>query len=73
MRNLGSDADRSGIAELARRLPDGDAVLADAFSAAPTVLGFVLEPGAGEVRPPAGDFSCREAVANVIEDAANAR
>jgi len=44
VRNLGTDADQNGIADLARRLPDGDAVLADAFRAAPTVLGFVLEP-----------------------------
>ncbi len=49
VRHLGPDADRNGIADLARRLPDGDAALADAFRAAPTVLGFVLEPGAGEV------------------------
>src|SRR5262245_31634534 len=51
VRNLGPDADRNGIADLARRLPDGDPVLADAFRAAPTVLGFVLEPGAGEIPP----------------------
>jgi adenylate cyclase len=51
VRNLGPDADQNGIADLARRLPDGDAVLADAFRAAPTVLGFVLEPGAGEIPP----------------------
>jgi adenylate cyclase len=51
VRNLGTEADRSGIADLARKLPDGDAALADALKAAPVVLGFVLEPGAGEVPP----------------------
>jgi adenylate cyclase len=51
VRNLGSDADRSGIADLARKLPDGDVALADALRPAPTVLGFVLDPGAGEVPP----------------------
>jgi adenylate cyclase len=49
VRNLGTDADRNGIADLARKLPDGDAALTDALKAAPTVLGFVLEPGAGEI------------------------
>ena len=51
VRNLGTEADRSGIADLARKLPDGDAALADALKAAPVVLGFVLEPGAGEIPP----------------------
>jgi adenylate cyclase len=51
VRNLGTEADRNGIADLARKLPDGDAALADALKAAPVVLGFVLEPGAGEVPP----------------------
>jgi adenylate cyclase len=51
VRNLGPDADHDAIADLARRLPDGDALLADALKAAPSVLGFVLEPGAGEIPP----------------------
>ena len=59
VRNLGTEADRSGIADLARKLPDGDAALADALKAAPVVLGFVLEPGAGEVPPGAPDSGAR--------------
>jgi len=51
MRNLGTEAERNGVADLARKLPDGDAALTDALRAAPVVLGFVLEPGAGEVPP----------------------
>jgi adenylate cyclase len=51
MRNPGTEADRNGVADLARKLPDGDAALADVLRAAPVVLGFVLEPGAGEVPP----------------------
>jgi adenylate cyclase len=51
VRNLGTEADRSGIADLVRKLPDGDAALADALKAAPVVLGFVLDPGAGEIPP----------------------
>ncbi|MGO9629770.1 MAG: CHASE2 domain-containing protein [Xanthobacteraceae bacterium] len=51
VRNLGTDAEKSGVADLASKLPDGDAALADALREAPAVLGFVLEPGAGEVPP----------------------
>ena len=63
LRNLGTEADRSGIADLARKLPDGDAALADALKAAPVVLGSVLEPGAGEVPPGAPILGARPAPA----------
>jgi len=52
MRNLGEAVDR-GIAELVSKLPDGDAAVADALKAAPSVLGFVLNP-AGNTLPPPG-------------------
>jgi adenylate cyclase len=51
VRNLGLDADHGEIANLANKLPDGDAAIADALKGAPTVLGFVLDPAAGEVPP----------------------
>ena len=51
LRNLGADSDRGAIAELAQKLPDGDAALAEALRGAPTVLGFVLEPAAGQAPP----------------------
>ena len=51
LRNLGLDADHGDIADLANKLPDGDAAIADALKSAPTVLGFVLDPTAGEVPP----------------------
>ncbi len=51
LRNLGADTDRAAIADLAKKLPDGDAALADALRGAPTVLGFVLEPAAGQAPP----------------------
>jgi adenylate cyclase len=49
--NLGFDTDYDDIAKLASKLPDGDAALADALKDAPTVLGFVLDPAAGEAPP----------------------
>jgi adenylate cyclase len=51
MRNLDLDADHDDIANLANKLPDGDAAIAEALKGAPTVLGFVLEPAAGDVPP----------------------
>jgi adenylate cyclase len=51
MRNLGADADRDAIADLAKKVPDGDTALAAAVGEAPTVLGFVLEPATGQAPP----------------------
>jgi adenylate cyclase len=51
VRNLGLDADHDNIANLANKLPDGDAAITEALKGAPTVLGFVLDPAAGEVPP----------------------
>jgi adenylate cyclase len=50
-RNLGADSKHDDIGDLAKKLPDGDAALADALRQAPTVLGFVLDPAAGEAPP----------------------
>ena len=50
-RNLGVAADREDIANLASKLPDGDAAVADALKSAPAVLGFVLSPAAGTPPP----------------------
>ncbi len=52
-RNLGVAADREDIANLASKLPDGDAAVADALKTAPAVLGFVLSPAASAAPPPA--------------------
>jgi adenylate cyclase len=50
-RNLGAGSNDGDIADLAKKLPDGDAVLADALREAPAVLGFVLEPAVGQAPP----------------------
>jgi adenylate cyclase len=52
-RQLGEAAGRPDIAALAATLEDGDARLASAIGAAPTGLGFVLEPRATEDTLPA--------------------
>ncbi len=52
MRNLGDATDREEIAELASKLPDGDAAVANALKSTPSVLGFVLNPAAGTPPPP---------------------
>jgi adenylate cyclase len=52
VRNLGAQSNRDDIGDLAKTLPDGDAALVDALRQAPTVLGFVLDPAAGQA--PAG-------------------
>ncbi len=52
MRSLGDATNRDDIAQLASRLPDGDAAVADALKAAPFVLGFVLDPAANTPPPP---------------------
>jgi adenylate cyclase len=72
MRNLGLDADRGDIANLANQLPDGDAAIADALRGAPTVLGFVLDPAAGEVPPGAPILARRPIEAPDIWRAASA-
>jgi adenylate cyclase len=51
VRNLGAETNREDIGDLAKRLPDGDAALAEALRQAPTVLGFVLDPAAGQAPP----------------------
>jgi adenylate cyclase len=51
LRNIGN-ADRAEIAQLASKLPDGDAAVADALNSAPSVLGFVLHPAADTPPPP---------------------
>jgi adenylate cyclase len=51
-RNLGVAADREDIANLAGKLPDGDAAVARALKMTPSVLGFVLGPAAGGKPPP---------------------
>jgi adenylate cyclase len=51
LRNIGN-ADREDIAQLARKLPDGDAAVADALKSAPSVLGFVLDPATDTPPPP---------------------
>jgi adenylate cyclase len=51
-RMLGVAADREDIANLASKLPDGDAAVAAALKAAPSVLGFVLGPAESGGAPP---------------------
>lgn len=53
LHNLSDAADREEIAKLAKRLPDGDAAVADALRRTPSVLGFVLNPVASTPLPPA--------------------
>jgi adenylate cyclase len=43
-RQLAAITGRTDVAELAKSLPDGDALLAKAFKASHVVLGFVLDP-----------------------------
>ena len=52
MRSLGVVVDRKEIVELANRLRDGDAAVADSLIGTPSVLGFVLDPGANTSPPP---------------------
>jgi adenylate cyclase len=51
LRSFGN-AERADIAQLASKLPDGDAAVADALNSAPSVLGFVLDPAADTPPPP---------------------
>jgi adenylate cyclase len=52
-RQLAGITGRTDVAELAKSLPDGDALLAKAFKASHVVLGFVLDPEqAGSVPAP---------------------
>jgi adenylate cyclase len=52
-RRLAGLTGRTDVAELAKTLPDGDALLAKAFKVSPVVLGFVLDPEqAGSVPAP---------------------
>jgi adenylate cyclase len=52
-RQLAAVTGRTDVAELAQTLPDGDALLSNAFKAAPAVLGFVLAPEqAGSIAAP---------------------
>ena len=52
-RQLAGITGRTDVAELAKSLPDGDALLAKSFKASPVVLGFVLDPEqAGSVPAP---------------------
>jgi adenylate cyclase len=43
-RQLAAFTGRTDVAALAQSLPDGDALLSEAFKASPVVLGFVLDP-----------------------------
>ena len=52
MRSLGDAVDRDDIANLASRLPDGDAAVAEALKDTPSVLGFVLDPATNTPPPP---------------------
>jgi adenylate cyclase len=58
-RNLGIAADREDIASLASKLPDGDAAVAKALAAVPSVLGFVLDPVANGPPPSGVPFLAR--------------
>ncbi len=51
LHNLSDAADREDIVKLAKRLPDGDAAVADALRRTPSVLGFVLNPVASTPLP----------------------
>lgn len=54
-RQLADLSGRADLKELAAGLPDGDRMLAQAIAAAPTVLGFVLDPE-GDDRLPGPTF-----------------
>jgi adenylate cyclase len=58
-RNLGVAADREDIANLASKLPDGDAEVAAAIASVPSVLGFVLDPAGNGPPPPGAPFLIR--------------
>lgn len=58
-RNLGIAADRQDIANLASKLPDGDAEVAAALADAPSVLGFVLDSNGNGAPPPGVPFLAR--------------
>jgi adenylate cyclase len=51
LRSFG-DTERADVAELAKKLPDGDAAVAQALDRAPSVLGFVLDPATATAPPP---------------------